>query len=129
MYIYDELLHFYYIFQLVSNNLILYKLLVVLFYFILTYEKKIKQQKRAVRLIDNTKTMTHNDPIFLKYNILKINNMVDFNQAMFMFKYTNGLLPDSFENIFKKLGNFDRSLSYQVDLLNFLRFGITFLLN
>ena len=59
--------------------------------------------------------MTHSDPIFLEYNILKINYMVDFNQVM----YTNGLLPDSFENIFNKLGNFDRSLSYHVDLLNF----------
>ena len=60
--------------------------------------------------------------------------MVDFNQAKFMFKYTNGLLPDSFENIFNK------SLIYQVDFLNFsslqtfpsnahLRFGITILLN
>ena len=63
--------------------------------------------------------MTHSDPIFLKYNILKINDIVDFNQAMFMFKFTNGLLPDSFESIFNKLGNFDGSLSYQVDLLNF----------
>ena len=59
--------------------------------------------------------MTQSDPIFLKYNILKINYMEDFNQAMFMFKYTNGLLPDSFENIVNKLENFDRSLSYQVD--------------
>ena len=31
-------------------------------------------------------------------------DMEDFNQAMFMFMYTNGLLPDSFENIFNKLG-------------------------
>ena len=30
--------------------------------------------------------------------------MVDFNQATFMFKYTNCLLPDSFENMFNKLG-------------------------
>ena len=52
--------------------------------------------------------MAHSDPIFLEYNILKINYMVDFNQVM----YTNGLLPDSFENI-------ERSFSYHVDLLNF----------
>ena len=62
--------------------------------------------------------MTHRDPIFLKYNILKINDMIDFDQAMSMFKYTNGLLPDSFVHIFNKLGNFDRSLSNQVELLN-----------
>ena len=57
-------------------------------------------QKCAVRLIDNTKTMTHRYPIFLKYHILTINYMVDLNRAMFLFKYTNGLQPDSCENIF-----------------------------
>ena len=41
-------------------------------------------QKCAVRLIDNSKTMTQRDPIFLKYNILKINDFVDFDQATFM---------------------------------------------
>ena len=35
-----------------------------------------------------------------------------------MYKYTNKLLPYSFENIFKKLGNFERSLNYQLDILN-----------
>jgi len=35
-----------------------------------------------------------------------------------MYKYTNKLLPSSFENIFKKLGNFERSLNYQLDILN-----------
>ena len=41
---------------------------------------------------------------------------------MFVFKYTNGLLPDSFDNIFNKLGNFDKSLNYKIDLLNFSSF-------
>jgi len=30
---------------------------------------------------------------------------------------THKLLPASFENIFKKLGNFERSLNYQLDIL------------
>ena len=34
-----------------------------------------------------------------------------------MYKYTHKLLPASFENIFKKLGNFERSLNYQLDIL------------
>ena len=51
-------------------------------------------QKRAIRLIDNSKATSHSDPVFLKYKILKINNdLVDFNQAIFMYKYTNKLLP------------------------------------
>ena len=40
------------------------------------------------------------DPLFLKYKILKINDLVDFNKAICMYKYTNKLLPTSFENIF-----------------------------
>ena len=51
---------------------------------------------------------------FLKYKILKINDI----QAIFMYKYTHKLLPASFENMFKKLGNFERSLNYQLDILN-----------
>ena len=74
-------------------------------------------QKRAIRLIDNSKAKSHSDPLFLKYKILKINDLVDFNQAIFMYKYTNKLLPTSFENIFKQLGNFERSLNYQIDIL------------
>ena len=49
--------------------------------------------------------------------LLKINDLVDFNQAIFMYKYTHKLLPASFENIFKKLGKFERSLNYQLDSL------------
>ena len=74
-------------------------------------------QKRAIRLIDNSKATSHSDPLFLKYKILKINDLVDFNQAIFMYKYTHKLLSASFENIFKKLGNFERSLNYQLDIL------------
>ena len=58
--------------------------------------------------IDNLKATSHSDPLFLKYKILKINDLVDFNQALFMYKYPHKLLPASFENM---LGNFERSLS------------------
>ena len=34
-----------------------------------------------------------------------------------MYKYTHKLLPASFENIFKKLGNFERSLNSQLDII------------
>jgi len=60
--------------------------------------------------------MSHSDPLFLKYKILKINDLVYFNQAIFMYKYTHKLLPASFENIFKKVGNFERFLNQQLDL-------------
>jgi len=66
-------------------------------------------QKQAIRLINNSKVTSHNDPLFLKYKILKINDLVDFNQVIFLYKHTHKLLPASFENIFKKLGNFESS--------------------
>ena len=34
-----------------------------------------------------------------------------------MYKYIHKLLPASFENIFKKLGNLERSLNYQLNIL------------
>ena len=43
-------------------------------------------QKRTVRLIENAKTVSHCDPLFLKYRLLKLNDMSDFNQATFMYK-------------------------------------------
>ena len=63
-------------------------------------------QKRAVRLIDNSKKAAHSDPLFLKFKILKIQDMVDFNQGIFMYKYVNNMLPTSFANFFKELGTF-----------------------
>ena len=48
---------------------------------------------RAVRIIDNAKTASHSDPILFKYKILKLNDLTDYNQATFMYKYTKNLLP------------------------------------
>ena len=59
-------------------------------------------QKRAVRLIDNSKKAAHSDPLFLKFKILKIQDMVDFNQGIFIYKY----------------GTFERSLNFQIDILH-----------
>ena len=35
-----------------------------------------------------------------------------------MYKYTKNLLPSSFNNTFQNLGNLERSLNYQIDILN-----------
>ena len=35
-----------------------------------------------------------------------------------MYRYTKNLLPYSFNDNFKKLGNLERSLNYQIDILN-----------
>ena len=41
-------------------------------------------QKQAILLIDKSKATSYSDPLFLKYKILKINDLVAFNQAIFM---------------------------------------------
>ena len=57
--------------------------------------------------------------MFLRKRLyIQVNDLVDFNQAVFMLKYTYKLLPSSLGNIFKKLGNLERSLNYQLDILN-----------
>ena len=62
----------------------------------------------AVRIIENAKTASHTDPLFFKYKILKLNDLTIFNQTTFMYKYTKNLLSSSFNNTFKKHGNFER---------------------
>jgi len=71
---------------------------------------------QIVRIIDNAKTASHTDPFFFKYKILKLNDLNQFNQATFMYKYMKNLLPSLYSNTFKKLGNFERSLNYQISL-------------
>jgi hypothetical protein len=74
-------------------------------------------QKKAVRYIENSKYNSHAGPIFTKFNILKFHDLVNLNQACFMYKFINNKLPISFNNFFLKLNNFDRSLSLQLALL------------
>ena len=74
-------------------------------------------QKRAVRYIDNARYNSHTGPIFNKYRILRFNDLVDFNQGCLMYNYVNGRLPTSFRNMFEKLSNFERSLSFKSPIL------------
>ena len=73
-------------------------------------------QKRAVRYIHNAKNLAHCDPLFHKYNILKIKDLCDLSQAIFMFKLTHNLLPSSFGNFIPKLQNFDRTMNFKVEI-------------
>ena len=39
-------------------------------------------QKCAVRIIQNAKTASHTDPLFFKYKILKLTDLIEFNQLI-----------------------------------------------
>ena len=65
-----------------------------------------KLQKRAVRFITQSKYLAHTDPIFIKLNLLKIQD-IKLNKLQFYYKYLIKSLPDYFQNL-----NFTRQSRY-----------------
>ena len=62
-----------------------------------------KLQKRALRIISNSSYLSHTKPLFEKYNALNIFEMYDKEVGIFMYKYKNSLLPQSFDHVFTDL--------------------------
>jgi hypothetical protein len=58
-------------------------------------------QKRAIRYIHNSAYNSHTDPMFKSSKIMKIDDIYEYQAALFMFDYTKHTLPDSFESVFK----------------------------
>ena len=74
-------------------------------------------QKKSLRYVANAKARTHVDPLFLRYKLLNVSDMVDYSLGVFMYKYTYKLTPYSFVNFFQKLQNHDRNLNFVTDLV------------
>ena len=62
-------------------------------------------QKKAVRLIAFSSFDAHSSPLFKKLSILKMNDLVEYYVAIFMFKYNNNLLPPVFKKFFVSVSN------------------------
>lgn len=58
-------------------------------------------QKRAVRLIEYVYPPFSSEPIFKKYNILKLADIVKSQMLLVMHKFVTGQLPQSFDNTYK----------------------------
>ena len=58
-------------------------------------------QKRAIRYIHNSAYNSHTGPMFKTSKIMKIDDLYEYQAALFMFDYTKHILPDSFESVFK----------------------------
>ena len=57
----------------------------------------LKLQKKAIRIIVKGSLYTHSDPIFKKFIILKVNDILHLHQQLkFYFKLINNILPDHF---------------------------------
>jgi hypothetical protein len=58
-------------------------------------------QKRAMRMIHNSAYNSHTDPMLKNAKILKIDDLYEYQAALFMFDYTKHNLPISFDSVFK----------------------------
>ena len=60
--------------------------------------KLLRVQKRAIRVIHNTKYRHHTDPLFKRKNIVKVSDIYQLQVFSFMHDLVNNMLPDSFDD-------------------------------
>ena len=60
-----------------------------------------KLQKRALRIMTNSKYNAHTDPLFKRLHLLKVNDIFDVQCLKFWYKFVNKKLPNYFRDMFK----------------------------
>ena len=65
-----------------------------------------RQQKRALRIICNSKYNAHTEPLFKKLNLLKLSDIFKTRQARFYYRYINNEVPVYFQDIFSTNADF-----------------------
>ena len=68
-------------------------------------DRKLKLQKRAVRIITGSPYRAHSTPLFAQLGILKIHDLSYTYLMLFMFKFKHNILPPLFENYFTLVSN------------------------
>ena len=85
-------------------------------------------QRKALRVLTRSLYNAHTDPLFKKHKILKVIDLIQLNQSIFVRQFKNGKLPDSFTGFFddipfndQKSRDDDYNLQRQsnIDLLHF----------
>ena len=71
-------------------------------------------QKKAIRNVAGEPSNSHTNPLFTALQSLKFKDLFKFNGALFMYKYRNGLLPKSFQEMFTPCNAPNRTNSYKV---------------
>ena len=71
-------------------------------------------QKKAIRNVAGKPSNAHTSPLFSSCEVLKFNDLYKLNSAIFMYKYTNNLLPKSFNNMFIPCNPPNRTNSYKI---------------
>jgi hypothetical protein len=67
-----------------------------------------KLQKRAIRIITNIKQRDSSQLAFKNLRILRLPELNKFSILIFIFKYRNGLLPNTFNNFYKDNRDYHR---------------------
>ena len=82
-----------------------------------------KLQKRAVRIITNSKYNAHTEPLFKDLHLLKITDIFDVQCMKFWYKFSNNTLSNYFRSMFQynssllpRDGAFDLGLAVSVPL-------------
>ena len=60
-----------------------------------------KLQKRALRIMTNSKYDAHTEPLFKQLRLLKVNDIFDVQCLKFWYKFVNKELPNYFRDMFK----------------------------
>ena len=69
-----------------------------------TFPTSLKQlnalQNKAIRIISHVQPRIHAKPLYQELNLLTMNNIMKYQQAIFIYQCVNGLLPTQFSNMF-----------------------------
>ena len=60
-----------------------------------------KLQKRALRIMTNSKYNAHTEPLFKQLHLLKVNDIFDVQCLIFWYKFVNKKLPNYIRDMFK----------------------------
>ena len=63
-----------------------------------------KLQKKALRIINKGPYLAHTDPMFIKYNVLKVKDILEQNHLKFLFKLSHRSLPVYFYHFVSATG-------------------------
>ena len=86
--------------KLLYNSLILPHLQYGILSWGFEHSRVFKLQKRAMRIISLSKYNAHTEPIFKRFNLLRLEDIFKLSLLKFQFKFKHELLPDYFSDMF-----------------------------
>ena len=99
-------------------------------------DKIAKLQKKALRIISFADFREPSSPLFKKWKILKVNDIVEMQNCLLVHSFLKGKLPKSFENYFQKSSDihikptrFSRSESLYIPRFKSVTYGMNSITN